>query len=657
MLITCQQMQNNESTMSVVREGISPSLEGQKELVNIVRKKQLRKEVNLLRKIADKFFSLKDSGYIKRHITDESKDTDTCSNSYSENSSLYNYSYMETSTAFHDEKMRSTIVSDEDINHVEDDESNGLASTTTQGIECDTPLPYIIIQDFEKDEECYEVSPCKKINLVRCHDNTDKSFKKKKQSIKFTSISIIAPSPFKTTKQMRYNDFSIEKLIPRRFKNPDIFTYLMKGKKIKVKQFHYSDTKGNNNHLIAIEAELDSLKISLASEKEKNSVLNTEVHSLQERNNYIDMLHDEERRRAEQAYSIELNKQKALVESLISQNQLLSTGLTGIKSMQKPTKLQLESLEKEHKALRESSQKFQDEKSSEIANIYKTIVEPLKKEIITKDYEMRLLNDKLVLTQDSLHDLESKQKIITENMCAKIEELKKVKDELQTLKVDFARKQELAESRFVNDKNTLPDNKSGHDSKQKKYSLPSKREISYALSTYNWKVIDLEYIANKALCFHFRLPIGSEPIINDDTLKVYQINEFNDIHHCYWYATLTVNEQSWDPSSPDQEFVIAGDSVGKRSGKIVYRSEEAACDALLFFVLHEIDPCGEWVDEIMQTHEVACLLRKHSSRKGTRWMALIKKQNQTFLADVRDAGKYKKPTLISDRRSVKYIEN
>jgi len=228
-------------------------------------------------------------------------------------------------------------------------------------------------------------------------------------------------------------------------------------------------------------------------------------------------------------------------------------------------------------------------------------------------------------------------------------------------------------------------------------SPPTKKDISNAIASNNWKLINLESIVNQSLQFYLNTssnkssPNNNADInndinsdlntdgssstmqwINETTLKSHCLNEFSSHgHHDYWHASLSINDETWDPSSPEEQFIIPGrDFIGMRGGKYVYRSKEAAMDALFFFVLQDIDPGGLWMSQMSQLSQLSrsscftgltqeddntttvryCLLRKEIDRKGTRWMALIRKDDQIYLVNIREAGKWNKPILICDRR-------
>jgi len=184
-------------------------------------------------------------------------------------------------------------------------------------------------------------------------------------------------------------------------------------------------------------------------------------------------------------------------------------------------------------------------------------------------------------------------------------------------------------------------------------SSPSKSMIERAISSNNWKVIDLEKIVNNALNMHFNTSSRQIQYINERTFRVQRIHIYTNPEFDYWYASLSLTNQKWDPSLSEQHFELPGDLVGKRRGKLVYRTPESASDALLFFILHDLQPGGEWMKEIFNGDENVCLLQKETARSETRWMALIREDDLVYLVNVRDTSKSKKAVLLCDKQLLK----
>lgn len=212
--------------------------------------------------------------------------------------------------------------------------------------------------------------------------------------------------------------------------------------------------------------------------------------------------------------------------------------------------------------------------------------------------------------------------------------------------------------------------------KQIDENTPTNEDIDCALQSENIKVINLEEIVNTALARFFDQ--GSTytlKLLKKNSVIFRSVAEYGVANRAYWHATMTVRGKSWDPSAGSAGLGSTNDNynwgnygfsydchelVGRRMGKVVYRTKEVAKCALLFYVLKEIDPKGLWTKDIMSDHEEVCLLRKQDPTKTStaRWAAaLIRKNGRVYLVDVKDKGYYRKPVFLCTYSKKRLLKN
>lgn len=403
----------------------------------------------------------------------------------------------------------------------------------------------------------------------------------------------------------------------------------------------------NTTRETLLQVKLGSLEKSFEKEKQKNKTLDLTVKSLRNILDDTKRIHEQELRSLEESHKTVLGTQKSSLAYLQEKNESLILELENTKIYQDTVCFNRDSLDKEYRALREAHDKSQEEAHSQIESLYENVINPLKNDLKVKNSLVDELTDKLSMTKITLDELRGRNKASSDDLTALAAELEETKLDLESLQKDYEKmknfhQKECPRAPVKSSKGSRKELKN-----EESNSYPSKKDISYALGMYNWKVINLEVIVNNALNFYFNVPSGNIEFIKKHTIHIHPIHD-ND-QKC-WYASLNVRGQTWDPSLPDAEFVLKGDYVGRRNGRLVYRSIESARDALMFYVLRDIDPRGQWVDSFLAEHEESCMLRKDTSRKGTRWLALIKKADQIYLVDVQNVGKIRKPFKISDRR-------
>lgn len=77
----------------------------------------------------------------------------------------------------------------------------------------------------------------------------------------------------------------------------------------------------------------------------------------------------------------------------------------------------------------------------------------------------------------------------------------------------------------------------------------------------------------------------------------------------------------------------------------MYSTAEQAADALLVYVLNELDRSAKWSEEYLCDRE-ACILTKY----GNPWCAIFKKNSRVYIAGLTDQGDFQNPTLIGRRK-------
>lgn len=218
--------------------------------------------------------------------------------------------------------------------------------------------------------------------------------------------------------------------------------------------------------------------------------------------------------------------------------------------------------------------------------------------------------------------------------------------------------------------------------KEQEETIPTNDDIDNALRTNNWKTVDLEDTVNTALARYLREEKNSysktvlPKYINDDSIVYKSIQEFHASTREYWSATLKCCGERFDPSRRESStpktsnesfdwgrsgfYYDCGELVGCRMGKVVYRSKEVAKDALMLYILKEVDPKGKWLHDIMEENETTCLLRKQdvTNRSSARWaVAIIRKKGYVYLVDIKDTGSYRKPVFLCLHTRKKLLKN
>ena len=165
---------------------------------------------------------------------------------------------------------------------------------------------------------------------------------------------------------------------------------------------------------------------------------------------------------------------------------------------------------------------------------------------------------------------------------------------------------------------------------------PNMIDFIDALTSSNWKKINLIKVAEKALQNYYFEKDRKQNFITKKSLQTCFIQEFSAKKQ-YWYATLTIGKRVWNPSiQSGGDIPFSCGLVGRRMGRIVYCSKEYAIDALLFFVLRSVDFSGKWIREFLGECDRSCLLRKNGSQRSVPWAALIRKADSVYLADVKE---------------------
>ena len=180
---------------------------------------------------------------------------------------------------------------------------------------------------------------------------------------------------------------------------------------------------------------------------------------------------------------------------------------------------------------------------------------------------------------------------------------------------------------------------------------PSVSEIRSILSlSTSSKVLKLTDIVNKSLYHYFRFNTNeyseSWNFLSSKSLKIHDVKDFG-APKTFWYSTLSIRKKVWDPSFPSAEFEFPGGLVGSRLGKIVYSNQEHATEALLLYVLKNIDPTGKWTEEFLHPDDQFCVLRKEGTLRNAPWLTLIRKGGHIYLAYVKDVATIKPPIMIA----------
>lgn len=77
----------------------------------------------------------------------------------------------------------------------------------------------------------------------------------------------------------------------------------------------------------------------------------------------------------------------------------------------------------------------------------------------------------------------------------------------------------------------------------------------------------------------------------------------------------------------------------------VYSTAEQAADALLVYVLNELDRTAKWSEEYLCDREASIL-----TKYGNPWCAIFKKNSRVYIAGLTDQGDFQNPTLIGRRK-------